>query len=171
MLTILSTLISFLMGGLPKLLDFFQDRADKRHELDLARMQIERELELRTAGFEAQERIEQIHSAQLEMETTAKGNENLVNAQVAEMNAIYQHDESLNEGTSQWMKNLRAGVRSFITLGFFFLLVFVDVGLFFYGYNNGVQFPVLAEKLWDANTQALFASIIAFHFGGRAFGK
>jgi hypothetical protein len=31
MLTILSTLISFLMGGLPKLLDFFQDRADKAH--------------------------------------------------------------------------------------------------------------------------------------------
>ena len=56
MLTILSTLISFLMGGLPKLLDFFQDRADKKHELALAQMQIERELELRKAGFEAQER-------------------------------------------------------------------------------------------------------------------
>jgi hypothetical protein len=25
--------------------------------------------------------------------------------------------------------------------------------------------------LWDSETQALFASIIAFHFGGRAFGK
>jgi len=25
--------------------------------------------------------------------------------------------------------------------------------------------------LWDNDTQALFASIIAFHFGGRAFGK
>jgi len=36
MLTILSTLISFLMGGLPKLLDFFQDRQDKKHELALA---------------------------------------------------------------------------------------------------------------------------------------
>ena len=35
MLTLLSTLISFLMGGLPKLLDFFQDRSDKRHELEL----------------------------------------------------------------------------------------------------------------------------------------
>jgi len=57
MLTILSTLISFLMGGLPKLLDFFQDRQDKKHELALAQLQIERELELRKAGFEAQERI------------------------------------------------------------------------------------------------------------------
>jgi len=171
MLTILSTLISFLMGGLPKLLDFFQDRNDKKHELELAQMQIERELELRKAGFEAQERVEQIHTQQLELETKAKASENLVNAQVSEMNAIYQHDESLNEGTSQWMKDLRAGVRSFITLGFFFLLVFVDVGLFIYGYNRGVEFPQLAEKLWDSNTQALFASIVAFHFGGRAFGK
>ena len=171
MLTILSTLISFLMGGLPKLLDFFQDRNDKKHELALAAMQIERELELRKAGFEAQERVEQIHSQQLELETTAKANENLVNAQVAEMNAIYKHDESLNEGTSQWIKDLRAGTRSFITMGFFLLLVFVDVGLFIYGYNRGIEFPQLAEKLWDSNTQALFASIVAFHFGGRAFGK
>jgi hypothetical protein len=171
MLTILSTLISFLMGGLPKLLDFFQDRADKAHELALAQMQIERELEMRKAGFGAQESIEQIHSADLELQTNAKANENLVNAQVAEMQAIYEHDESLNEGTSQWMKNLRAGVRSFITMGFFFLLCFVKVGLFVYGYNNGVSFPALAESLWDTNTAALFASIIAFHFGGRAFGK
>lgn len=171
MLTILSTLISFLMGGLPKLLDFFQDRNDKKHELALAQMQIERELELRKAGFEAQERVEQIHTQQLELETNAKANENLVNAQVAEMNAIYKHDESLGEGTSQWIKDLRAGTRSFITMGFFFLLCFVDVGMFVYGYNHGVAFPDLAEKLWNSNTQALFASIVAFHFGGRAFGK
>ena len=171
MLTILSTLISFLMGGLPKLLDFFQDRNDKKHELALAQMQIERELELRKAGFEAQERVEQIHTQQLELETNAKANENLVNAQVSEMNAIYKHDESLGEGTSQWIKDLRAGTRSFITMGFFFLLCFVDVGMFVYGYNHGVAFPDLAEKLWNSNTQALFASIVAFHFGGRAFGK
>lgn len=171
MLTILSTLISFLMGGLPKLLDFFQDRNDKKHELALAAMQIERELELRKAGFEAQERVEQIHSQQLEMETTAKANENLVNAQVAEMNAIYKHDESLGEGTSQWIKDLRAGTRSFITMGFFLLLCFVDVGMFIYGYNHGVAFPDLAAKLWSSDTAALFAAIVSFHFGGRAFGK
>ena len=63
MLTILSTLISFLMGGLPKLLDFFQDRNDKKHELALAQMQIERELELRKAGFEAQEILDEKNAA------------------------------------------------------------------------------------------------------------
>ena len=43
MLTLLSTLISFLAGGLPKLLGFFQDRADKKHEMAMAQLQIERE--------------------------------------------------------------------------------------------------------------------------------
>ena len=71
MITLLSTVVSFLMGGLPKLLDFFQDRADKKHELALAQMQIQRELEMRKAGFEAQERIEHIKSEQLEIETNS----------------------------------------------------------------------------------------------------
>jgi hypothetical protein len=171
MLTLLSTLVSFLMGGLPKLLDFFQDRSDKKHELALAQMQIQRELELRKAGFEAQERIEHIKSEQLETESAASTKQALIGAQQAEMQAVYAHDTALNEGTSEWMKNLRASVRPVITYGFFFLLVFVDVGLFAYGWNSGVSFTELAEMLWDSDTQALFASIIAFHFGGRAFGK
>ena len=171
MLTLLSTLISFLMGGLPKILDFFQDRADKLHELALAQMQITRELELRKAGFEAQERIEQIRTEQLENAATAATSMALIGAQQAEMQAIYAHDTALNEGTSTWMKNLRASVRPVITYGFFFLLVFVDVGLFAYGWHQGASFVELADMLWDSDTQALFASIIAFHFGGRAFGK
>ena len=171
MLTLLSTLISFLMGGLPKILEFFQDRADKAHELNLAQMQITRELELRKAGFEAQERIENIRSEQLATESAANTQQVLIGAQQAEMQALYAHDMALNEGTSTWMKNLRASVRPVITYGFFFLLLFVDVGLFAYGWSRGVPFTELAEMLWDPDTQALFASIIAFHFGGRAFGK
>ena len=171
MMTLLSTVISFLMGGLPKILDFFQDRADKGHELALARMQTERELELRKAGFEAQERVEHIHTEQLQIESEAQNKQTLINAQQAEMQALYAHDMSLNEGTSVWVKNLRALVRPAITFGFFFLLVAIDLGLFLYGWNRGTDFKELADLLWDDDTQALFASIIAFHFGGRAFGK
>jgi hypothetical protein len=159
------------MGGLPKILDFFQDRADKSHELALARMQTERELELRKAGFEAQERVEHIHTEQLQIESDAQSKQTLITAQQAEMQAVYAHDMSLNEGTSVWVKNLRALVRPVITFGFFFLLVAIDFGLFLYGWNRNTDFVQLADLLWDNDTQALFASIIAFHFGGRAFGK
>jgi len=171
MLTLLSTLISFLMGGLPKLLEFFQDRSDKKHEMALAQLQIQRELEMRKLGFEAQERVENIHTQQLEIETKSADRQNLIAAQQAEMQAIYAHDTALNEGTSQWMKNLRASVRPVITYGFFFLLVGIDCALIYHGLSTGVGFQDMADQLWDDETQALFASIIAFHFGGRAFGK
>lgn len=171
MLTLLSTLISFLMGGPPKILDFFQDRADKKHELELAQLQIQRELEMRKLGFEAQERVENIHTQQLEMETKSNEKMSVIAAQQAEMQAIYAHDTALNEGTSQWMKNLRASVRPVITYGFFFLLVGIDAALVWHGFTNNVSFTDMANQLWDDDTQALFASIIAFHFGGRAFGK
>lgn len=171
MLTLLSTLVSFLMGGLPKILDFFQDRADKGHELKLAAMQTEREMQLAAAGYAGQAKIEEIRLDEIKVQSSADTQQSLISAQQAEVQAIYAHDMSLNEGTSQWMKNFRASVRPVITFGFFGLLVFVDVGLFSYGWYNNVPFQELAEMLWDSETQALFASIIAFHFGGRAFGK
>jgi hypothetical protein len=171
MLTLLSTLVSFLMGGLPKILDFFQDKADKGHELKLAQMQTERELQLAAAGYVAQQRIEEIKLDEIRTQTASDERQTLVGAQQAEMNAIYAHDTSLNEGTSQWMKDFRASVRPVITYGFFFLLVAIDATLAYKGITSGVEFNTLADQLWDDETQALFASIIAFHFGGRAFGK
>lgn len=171
MITLLSTLISFLAGGLPKLLDFFQDKSDKKQELELAKIQTAHELELRKQGYEAQQRVEEIKLDQIQYQADSDLKKSAIEAQQAEMQAIYAHDMSLNEGTSQWMKNLRASVRPVITYGFFFLLVFVDVGLFWYGWQNDEDFTSLANMLWDDETQALFASIIAFHFGGRAFGK
>lgn len=171
MLTIFSTLVSFLMGGLPKILDFFQDKADKSHELKLAQMQTERELQLAAAGYVAQQRIEEIKLDEIRTQTASEDRQVLIGAQQAEMAAIYAHDTSLNEGTSQWMKDLRASVRPVITYGFFFLLVAIDATLAYKGIQSGVEFNALADQLWDDETQALFAAIISFHFGGRAFGK
>ena len=171
MLTLLSTLISFLMGGLPKLLDFFQDRSDKKHELTLAAMQTERELAMLEKGYAAQAKVEEIRLDEIKTSSSAETTQAIIGAQQAEMQAIYAHDMSLNEGTSTWVKNLRALVRPLITYGFFGLLVMIDVMLFWHGYKQNVDFVTLSEQLWDNDTQALFASIIAFHFGGRAFGK
>jgi len=106
MITLFTTLISFLAGGLPKLLGFFQDRADKSHELTMARLQTERELELRKAGFEAQQRVEEIR-----VEGQA------IEAEASERAALYAHDIAIGQGASQWMVNLRAGVRPLLTYG------------------------------------------------------
>ena len=165
MLTLLSTLISFLMGGLPKLLDFFQDRADKMHELALAQMQIQRELELRKAGFEAQERIEHIQTEQIQI------NAEVTNAQTAmqERQALYAHDIALGQGASTWVINVRAATRSVITYGMFVMFMFVEVFGFYYAWHTGVAFDVALNHLWDDDTQIIWSCIVSFWFGGQAF--
>lgn len=167
MLTILSTLLSFLMGGLPKLLGFFQDRSDKAHELELAQLQITREIELRKAGFEAQERVEHIHTEQMQIqaETNAQG------YRLQERQSLYAHDIEIGKGASQWVTNARAMVRPTLTYGMFLLLVFVDVAGFVYAYHTNVPFSECLDQLWDNDTQLIWASIVAFWFGSQAFEK
>ena len=89
MLTLLSTFMSFLSGGLPKLLDFFQDRQDKKHELQMAQLQIQMQLEMQKAGFQAQEHIEEIHTEQIQIQTAAD-----------ERKALYNHDIEIGKGAS-----------------------------------------------------------------------
>jgi len=51
MLSLFSTLGGLLISGLPKLLDFFQNKADQKHELALARVQMELQLQMMAQGF------------------------------------------------------------------------------------------------------------------------
>jgi multidrug resistance efflux pump len=72
MLSLFSTLGGLLISGLPKLLEYFQNKADQKHELALAQMQTERELQLAAAGFAAQAKIEEIRTEQVAMQTQAQ---------------------------------------------------------------------------------------------------
>ncbi len=66
MMTLVSTFLSFLAGGLPKILSIFQDRQDKKHELALVAAQKERELALAERGFLAQAKVEEIKLEQIQ---------------------------------------------------------------------------------------------------------
>ena len=167
MVTLLTTLLSFLAGGLPKLLDFFQDRADKRHELALAQMQIERELELRKAGFEAQARVEEIRTEQLTIDADVK----VQQYALQEKQALYAHDIAIGEGASRWVINARAMVRPLITYGMFVLFCFINVFGAAYAWHLGTPFDEVIDTLWDSDTQIIWASIISFWFGSQAFSK
>ena len=160
MFTLLTTVISFLSGGVPKLLDFFQDRADKGHEIKLAQMQTERELTLKAAGLQAQEKIEHIQTEQIQ-----------INADVTERQALYAHDIAIGQGASTWVINARAMVRPFITYGMFIMFAFVEVFGFYYAIHTGVSFDLALNQLWDDDTQTIWASIVSFWFGTQAFSK
>lgn len=160
MTTLLTTLISFLAGGLPRLLDFFQDKSDKKHELALAQLQMQQQLELQKAGYVAQERLEDIKLEHLMIRSSAE-----------ERLALYDHDVEIGKGASRWVINARALVRPVITYGMFALLVFIHTAGFWYAYRNGVDFKETLALLWDDETQTVWAAIVSFWFGTRAFSK
>ena len=160
MLTLLSTLASFLTGGLPKLLELFKDRGDKKHELEMMRISIERETQMAERGYVAQQRIEEIRADAAAAQAAA-----------SERLALYKHDTDIGKGASQWVIGLRASVRPVITYGMFFMLCFINGFGCWYAVQQGVPFNEALATLWDEETQALFASIIAFHFGTRSFGR
>lgn len=160
MMTLISTLTSFLAGGLPKLLTIFQDRQDKKHELALMAAQKEKELALIERGYLAQAKVEEIKLEQVSLQTAME-----------ERTALYQHDMEIGKGASQWVINLRASVRPVITYGMFLLLVFVDIAGFVYAWRMGTDFQIMLDYMWDEDTQIIWSSVIAFWFGTQAFSK
>jgi hypothetical protein len=160
MLTLVSTLLGFASGGLPKVLDFVQDRGDKKHELALMAMQRERELALAKEGFIAQAKVEEIKTEQIAMQTQAQ-----------EKLAMWKHDMKIGEGASTWVINLRASVRPVVTYLFVGLLIVVDIAGIWYAYSTGVAFAEAMDMLFNDDEMAILAAIIAFWFGSQAFNK
>ena len=160
MLTLVSTLLGFASGGLPKVLDIFQDRGDKKHELAMMAMQRERELALAKEGFVAQAVLEEIRTDQVEMQTQAQ-----------ERLGMYKHDMKIAEGASTWVINLRSSVRPVVTYIFVLLLVVVDIAGIWYAYSTGVAFAEAMEMVFSDDEMSILAAIIAFWFGSQAFSK
>ena len=160
MMTMISTFLSFLAGGLPKILSIFQDRQDKKHELALVAAQKERELALAERGLIAQARVEEIKLEQIQTQTAGE-----------ERQALYAHDIEIGKGASQWMINLRASVRPVVTYIFVLELVALNVAGVWYAYTTGIPFAIAMENVFSDDEMAILASIIAFHFGGRAFSQ
>jgi hypothetical protein len=152
--------MGFAAGGLPKLIDVYQQKGDQKHELALMAAQREREIALAKEGFVAQARVEEIKTEQIEMQTQAQ-----------EKLAMWKHDMKIGEGASTWVINLRASVRPVVTYLFVGLLIVVDVAGIWYAYSTGVAFAEAMDMVFSDDEMAILAAIISFWFGSQAFNK
>ncbi len=135
MLTLLGSLLGFGTSLVPKVIDFFQDRADKKHELEVMTRQ-----------------------AEIQLDKTA------IDANIREVETIHEHDSSLDG--APWVNTLRASVRPVITYMFFTEFVVLTVAVWG-GWITTTEYTLI----WNSETQALWAAIAAFWFGGRQFRK
>jgi len=167
MMSLVSTVVSFLMGGLPKLLDFFQDRQDKKHEITLARMQNDKEFHMMERGFVAQARVEEIRTDQMQVDANIRHHE----ATVDHQKALLEHDIAIGKGASMWVTNLRASIRPVVTLIFVLELVAINAAIIWWGWSEGLDFLTVINQAFTDDEMIILSSIIAFWFGTQAFSK
>lgn len=166
MLSLFSTLGGLLISGLPKLLDYFQNRADQKHELALAQVQTERELQLAAAGFAAQARVEEIRTEQVSMQTDAQMTE-----------AALKHDEKVLEKASRWVANYVGTVRPTVTYIFVTELVLINAFMCYYLWENPGLIRNIddvisySELVFSSDEMAMLGGIIGFWFGSRGWSK
>ena len=160
MITLMSTLVSFLAGGLPKFLEFMKDRSDNKQEIALAQLQLERELQMAEKGYLAQLQVEEIRSDQVAMQTNADVQQSLL-----------KHDAKIGEGASQWCIDLRASVRPIVTYFMLLLLAFVNCVGLLYAFYQGVDFNIAISAIITQEFLITLSSIISFWFGNQAFSK
>jgi hypothetical protein len=166
MLSLLSTLGGLLISGLPKLLEYFQNKADQKHELALARVQTERELQLAAAGFAAQARIEEIRTEQVAMETDARMTE-----------AALAHDAKVLEKASTWVSSYVGTVRPTVTYIFVIELVAINAFMAWYLYQTPGLITSIddiirySDLIFSSDEMAMLGGILGFWFGTRTWSK
>jgi|TARA_R110001583_G_scaffold12236_1_gene54447 hypothetical protein len=146
MLSLLGSLLGFGTSFLPKVMDYFQDKSDKKHELMVMEVQIKQQKEL------ALQKLEMVN----------------VEADIREVEAL---QKSMQPTGVKWVDGLRGSVRPVITYAFFLLFCFVEISAYLALTASGVSGLDALNAVWDEDTKALFAAVIAFWFGGRAINR
>lgn len=166
MLSLFSTLGGLLISGLPKLLEFFQNKADQQHELNLARIQTEKELQMLAQGFAAQQRIEEIRTDQIAMQTDA------------EMTvAAYDHDKAVLEKAAGWVSSYVGTVRPTITYIFVIELCLINAWIAYYAYTHPSLIVTVddlirvADIIFSSDEMAMLGAIVGYWFGSRGWSK
>jgi hypothetical protein len=166
MLSLFSTLGGLLISGLPKLLEYFQNKADQKHELALAAVQTERELALAAAGFAAQARVEEIRTEQVQMQTDAQMTE-----------AALEHDAKVLEKASKWVSSYVGTVRPTVTYIFVIELVLINAFMAWYLWNHPGLITSIddiikySDVIFSSDEMAMLGGIIGFWFGSRGWSK
>lgn len=147
MLTLLGGLIGFLSSALPEFLAMWRDKKDREHELSI----IDRQMKQAEAGH--QMKLEEIS----------------INGHIQESVTRLKQD-SAPVGDS-FVEKLRASVRPILTYAFFSLFAAVKICELIAYAGTGMDLYVTLPQIWDDETMALFAAIMAYWFGDRRFHK
>lgn len=166
MYSLLSTLGGLLISGLPKLLEYFQNKSDQKHELALANIQVQMQLQMMAQGFAAQQKIEEIRTDQIAMETDAQMTV-----------AAYDHDKEIMKKAAGWVVTYMGTVRPTVTYLFVLELCAINAWIAYYVHTHpGLIINIdelirLADVIFSSDEMAMLGAIIGYWFGSRSWSK
>ena len=146
MLTLLGSVLGCGTSFLPKVIDMFQDRSDKKHELLIL------ELQMKAASQGHSEKLEEINAE----------------ADIKEIQSLHRHDKVTGV---KFIDGLRGSVRPVVTYVFLSLFVTVETVALFTLVNQGVHAGEALQIIWSQDINSLWAAILSFWFGSRAIRK
>jgi len=162
----ISTLGGLLLSGLPRLLDFFQTKADQSHEIALARLQNDMQIQMMQMGYAAQQRVEEIRTDQVAMESEARMTE-----------AALAHDQKVLDRASRWVANYVGTVRPTVTYLFVAEIIGINVAMIVYAWQNpGLIYDFqslisFTNLLFSDEEMAMLGGILGYWFGSRGWSK
>ena len=144
MLSLLGSLMGFGTSFLPKVMDYFQDKQDKAHELKLMAAQIDQQKVL------GEIKLQHMH----------------VEADIKETAALMRHSSKLQSKASPFITNLAASVRPCITY-----LLFLEFAALSVCVNMDWITMEQYKMIWIDEFQAVWAAVVSFWFGARTMAR
>lgn len=144
MITLFASIAGFITSLIPEVIKFFKDRLDKNHELQIMDKQI---------------RFSKLSNGRAPEELQ-------LTRDILEQASLYS---TYKTGIS-WVDALNGTVRPVLAYSFFAMYAAIKI----IQYNYITKTSLLVEYIdviWSIEDQAIFASIVSFYFGQRAFMK
>ena len=144
MLSLFGSLLGFGTSFLPKVMEYFQDKQDKAHELRLMDKQVEQQKAL------GEIKLQHMH----------------VEADIREGEALLKHSSNLQSKASPWVTNLAASVRPVLTY-----LLALEFGALTLCVSMDWMTMDQYRMVWNGEFQAVWAAVVSFWFGSRTMAR
>lgn len=147
MLVIIGAIIGLFGSLLPEILKFLNNKEDHKHEIEMAKVQME------MAKLAGEIKLSELNAT----------------ADIEETKALYAHaSPPAGEGfISQILAFISHTVRPVVTYAFMGTYILVKYGIYISYTQAGYTWTQAIGVLWGEEDFAIFATIMAFWFGGR----
>lgn len=144
MFTLISSVLGFGTSFLPKLLGFFEEKRDQKHELLMMDKQLEQQIKLGNQKMQLMD----------------------ITADIEETKALHKEHAQITKKSSQFFINLSSSVRPIMTYLLFFEFIILTFLLAF-----DLISLQMYRIIWNEPMQGIFAAVCCFWYGQRTFNR